>query len=522
MTAEMAGGERGARAAIAIERLSKSFVDGKPVLADVDLAIGRGEVRALLGANGSGKSTLVKILAGYHSPDRGTKITVDGRALPLPVDPDEVRDAGVRFVHQEHGLVSGMSVVDNLRLGRPYFCGPGWKIRWKQEAAAARAMFSRLGVDVDPMADVEGLPLPTLAKLSILRALGQRSGDELRLVVLDEPTASLGQQDAAQVLAWVRELARLEDVGVLFVSHRLSEVFAVADTISILRNGRVVASGPAGEFTPDGAVEAIVGRRVEAYYPKRAATPLEPVLAVRALTAGQVQEISFTVRRGEVLGLTGLAGAGFEDIPYLLADRHPDARGSCSVDGKEISLRSCPVAERIRYGIALAPADRLRMALAADASARENVVLPRLPTFVRRGLLRRPAERADAARVMAAFQVTPADSETTVGQLSGGNQQKLLVGKWLATAPKVLLLHEPTQGVDVSARHQIFSALAAFADKGGAVVVASVEYEDLAHICDRVLVLGRGKVRSELAGAQLSPETVSGAAYLADISGAAA
>lgn len=504
-------------AAIVIERLSKSFTDDKPVLTDVDLSVERGEIRALVGANGSGKSTLVKILAGYHGAGHGTKITVDGRVLPLPADPDEVRDAGVRFVHQEHGLVPGMSVVDNLRLGGRYFRGPGWKIRWKREAAAARAMFGRLGIDVDPLADVDGLPLPTLAKLSILRALDRRPGDELRLVVLDEPTAPLGREDAAQVLAWIRELARQENVGVLFVSHRLSEVFDVADTVTVLRNGGVVVSGAAGEFTPEGIVEAIVGRRVDAYYPERATAPLEPVLAVDALTAGPIQDVSFTVRRGEILGLTGLAGAGFEDIPYLLADRRRDARGSLSVDGREISLRSSPVSERIRRGIALAPVDRLRTALAADTSARENIVLPRLPAFVHRGLLRRRAERIDAAEVMARFHVTPSDTETTVGQFSGGNQQKLVVGKWLATAPKVLLLHEPTQGVDVGARREIFGALAAFADGGGAVVVASIEYEDLAHICDRVLVLGHGTVRSELAGAELSPEAVIAAAYLADV-----
>jgi ribose transport system ATP-binding protein len=502
--------------AVRIENLSKSFVEGKPVLRGVDLTINRGEVHALLGANGSGKSTLVKIFAGYHTADDGSRVAVGGVNLPLPIDSVELRKVGVRFVHQGQELVPGLSVVDNMRLGARYMTQFGWKIQWKKEKTFALEQFKEFGIDVDPLADVEGLPMSTLSKIVILRALEKDDDEEIRVVVLDEPTASLGEKDATHLMEWIRQIARDQEVGFLFVSHRLPEVFSVADTVTVLRNGEVATSGPLSNYTHDSIIEAIVGRRIEAYYPARNESLAKEVLAVTNLCGGEVQDLSFTLRRGEILGLTGIGGSGFEEVPYLLVDNARHAQGRCVIDGEEIPLKSASIAERVRRGMVLVPENRLRDALAADMSVRENVSLPRLESFYRKGLLGRTRERNHTEKVMDSVGVVPAESEMLMNQFSGGNQQKVVLGKWLATEPKVLLLHEPTQGVDVGARSEIFKALAAFVDGGGAVVVSSVEYEDLANICNRVIVFGHGRAHQEISSDALSTESVTEACYRAD------
>jgi ribose transport system ATP-binding protein len=230
-----------------------------------------------------------------------------------------------------------------------------------------------------------------------------------------------------------------------------------------------------------------------------------------------VHDVSFTLKQGEILGLTGIGGSGFEDVPYLLVDKERHTTGTCVIDGEEISLHTLSVAGRVKRGMALVPADRTKEALSTDLTVRENSVLPRLDTFFSKGVLHRSREDLDTRQVMRSVGVVPHEPEMLVGEFSGGNQQKIVLGKWLATSPKVLLLHEPTQGVDVGARSEIFKALAAFAESGGAAVVASVEYEDLANICNRIIVFGHGRAYQELTGAALSVEGVTAASYGADI-----
>lgn len=503
--------------AVSIKNLSKTFVEGRPVLNGVNLALRRGEVHALLGANGSGKSTLIKILAGYHTADNGSQVVVGGVELSLPIDPGELRRAGVRFVHQSQELTSGMTVVDNMRIGGPYFTGFAWKINWKKEKAFALEQFRRLGVEADPLLGIQGLSLTTQAKIAILRALEKSAGEQISVIVLDEPTAALGEMDAAHLIEWIRQIARDEHVGVLFVSHRLPEILAVADELTILRNGEVVAAGSVDQFTTDSIIEAIVGGRIEQYYPERPEATANEVLSVANLSGGSVHDVSFTLKQGEILGLTGIGGSGFEDVPYLLVDKERHTTGTCVIDGEEISLHTLSVAGRVKRGMALVPADRTKEALSTDLTVRENSVLPRLDTFFSKGVLHRSREDLDTRQVMKSVGVVPLQPEMLVGEFSGGNQQKIVLGKWLATSPKVLLLHEPTQGVDVGARSEIFKALAAFAESGGAAVVASVEYEDLANICNRIIVFGHGRAYQELTGAALSVEGVTAASYGADV-----
>lgn len=503
-----------------VSGLSKSFVHGRPVLRNVNLAVERGTVHALAGANGSGKSTLVKILAGYHTPDEG-EIRVKGMAVSLPVDPQKIRRAGVRFVHQDNGFVAGMSVLDNMCLGRGYSYGVGWKIRWRSEAETISEALEHHNVPVDLRADAGSLAVSTKAKLAIIRALHTRPGEERNVIVLDEPTAAMGHDEAVALGDWLRELARKEGLGVLFIGHRPQELREISDAISVLRNGEI-----AGCFTPDTVsneeiVNSIVGAEIGSFYPSRQQEQAgRPLLELRGASGDSLAGVNLSLHAGEILGVTGLQGSGFEDLPYLIFDRRPGARGSLVVDGEAVALGRSTPAEQLRRGVALVPGDRLRQAAVADLTVRDNVSQPRLRFFRRAGFIRRRLESRDAAKVSAELGVTPPNSEMKLTWLSGGNQQKVVLGKWLATAPRVLLMHEPTEGVDVGAKREIFAILSERARQGVGVLVASIEYEDLANICDRILVFGNGEVRNELKADNLSGAEVMRAAYAASLTGA--
>lgn len=501
------------------KNVTKAFVKGKPVLNGVNLDIASGEIHALAGANGSGKSTLVKILAGYHTPDEGTSIAVAGREMALPIHPLEIRRAGVRFVHQETGFIAGMSVLDNMCLGRGYLSGFGFKIRWREEARIVQEALERHQVEVDLGADAVSLAVGQRAKLAIVRALLTRPGEERRVVVLDEPTAALGREEAMELGEWLRTLAETEGIGVLFIGHRPQELRDIADRISVLRNGTLVATFRSEEVGDEELVEAIVGTRIGAFYPSRttAGDGAAPVMEVRHVGGVIVEDVSFPLRAGEIVGATGLQGSGFEELPYLLYDSERRARGTVVIDGKEFSVAEVPIAAHLRNGVALVPADRVRNAVAVEMSVSENVAQPQLPRFVRSGFLRRQEEKTFVRNVVDALSLTPRGTETRVGVLSGGNQQKVVVGKWLATGPRVLLLHEPTEGIDVMTKRELFRILAERVQQGMAVLLSTIEYEDLAHICDRILVFGHGRVQIELEGGHITGEDVMRAAYAASL-----
>jgi ribose transport system ATP-binding protein len=504
----------GRAAVITLRDVRKSYVPGVPVLQGVDLAVRAGEVTALVGANGSGKSTLVKILSGYHEPDKGSRIRFGDRDLDGHVHPAHARAAGVRFVHQDSRMVPGLTVLENLLVDR---LGTGSLVRldWPTERRRAQAFLDEHGIDVDVRDDAGALSLANAAKIAIARAAGQDGDSPLRALILDEPTAALGREDAAEMLGWVRDLARTRDVGVLLIGHRLEEVLATSDHVAVLRGGRIVASTPASELDHDRLVEQIVGRAIASYYPDRASeAPFgAPLLEVTGLRGRAVREISFSVTAGEILGITGLPGSGFDDVPYLLMDPSTGAGGALTVDGRSLDVSSASVGARMRAGLALVPADRKRRALATSVSVTGNIGLPHLRKFRSGPGLSARAEHRFAGGVVRDFAVTPGDPGTTSGNLSGGNQQKVVIGKWMSTRPRVLVVHEPTQAVDVGAKAEIFRLLADAAADGMGAVVVSVEYDDLAHLCDRVLVVGDGRVVDELTGDRLEPESLTAAAY---------
>lgn len=502
-----------------MKNISKTFVSGRPVLKNVDLSVLSGEIHALAGANGSGKSTLVKILAGYHPPDEGGEIYVDGQALNLPINPHQVREAGVRFVHQDNGFIFGMSVLDNMCLGRGYSYGPLWKINWRSERSAIEDELRRHGVQVDLDSDAKTLSVSVKAQLAIIRALHCRQDEKLKIVVLDEPTAAMGREEASNLGTWLRELSTRSGLGVLFIGHRPQELREIADRISVLRNGELVATFHTADVDNEGIVEALVGTRIGSFYPDRDVSQPEksPRLVVNSVSGKLVSEMSFSLFPGEIVGITGLQGSGFEELPYLLFDRERRGTGKLIHDGVEIDISRTSIAEHIKRGMVLVPGDRVHNSVITELSIRENITQPKLKHFRKGGLLRAGKEHSHATDVSNEFGVTPVGIDTRVGSLSGGNQQKVVVGKWMSMNPEVIILHEPTEGIDVLAKREIFRILGARAASGAAILVSTIEYEDLAHICDRILVCGHGRIQMELKGSEITGEDVLRAAYQASL-----
>ncbi|MCU1607274.1 MAG: Monosaccharide transporter ATP-binding protein family [Modestobacter sp.] len=501
--------------AIRLRDVVKTYVVGIPVLSGVDLDVPHGLVTALVGANGCGKSTLVKILSGYHAPDKGSQIWINGQEVEGHVSPEAARAAGLRFVHQDSTLVHGLSVLDNMLVGN-YRTGFGYHIRWAAERASVQAELDRWHIDVDVRDDPRDLPLATVAKLAIVRAMRTTGDEHLSGLVLDEPTAALGRDDAREMLTWTRELAAREDVGVLLIGHRIEEILSAADKVAVLRSGRIVAEQASAELTRERLVQHIVGRPVDAFYPDRSGTVSDSAaLEVAHLRGRGVADLSFSLARGEVLGVTGLPGSGFEDVPYLLMDPASGAQGQLRLGGEDLDPQRSSIATRVDRGMALVPDDRKRRAIATDLSLRENLCLPRLRTFIRRGLLHRSEEATEAERLIDEYGVQASGSRVAASSLSGGNQQKVVLAKWMSTRPSVLVVHEPTHGVDVGAKADIFQLLASAAEAGMSTVIVSVECEDLAHLCDRVLVMGDGHVAAELSGSQLTTDQLTTAVFMA-------
>ena len=495
----------------------KAFA-GRRVLNNVNLEVRRGEINALAGANGSGKSTMVKILAGYHQLDEG-RILVGGTELLSRVRAHQVRQAGVRFVHQEKGFITGMSVLDNMCLGRGYTRGVAGRIKWRYERAAIGQALERHNVNVRLDSDSSALSVADRAKLAIIRAMHTREGEERRLIVLDEATAAMAGDEAAALGAWLRDLVNIEQLGVLFIGHRPSELRDVADRISVLRNGEIVATFEADRVTDQDIVEAIVGSPVGSFYPTLTDVAGEgsAKLEVEHISGDSVSDMSFSLQPGEIVGITGIEGSGFEEVPYLLFDPERSGSGSMTMNEETIQIGQRSIQSHLRNGLALVAADRARYGFVSNLTVRENVVQPRFSQFRDRGFLSFKRERDAAQRVVDDFGVLPAGTEVRLAQMSGGNQQKVVLGKWIATDPDVLLLHEPTEGIDVATKREIFRILSEQKKMQRAILIASIEYEDLAHVCDRILVCGGGRIYAELKGGDFTGADVMRAAYAASI-----
>lgn len=486
-----------------IRSLSKTY-PGQVALSEAHLRIRPGEVHALVGQNGSGKSTLIKLLAGFVAADHGGEVLLEGERVDLwHLAAD--RRSRIRIVHQDLGLVPGLSTIENLGLGRGFDTGSFGRIKWRHEAQRAQEALTRFGLAPDVRQPLGTLTPAEQAAVAIVRAMQDWDTEHPGLLILDEPTASLNR---GEVDALFREVRRLVDqgAGVIFVSHILDEVLTLADRVTVLRDGKVVAAGvPVGELDERQLVQLIVGRPVDQLYGTTRHRTGRPVLEADMLFGITLRGVSLKVHAGEVLGVAGLVGSGRDELAGSLFGLTPRFAGKVLVD--KVKVFASP-RNSIKAGMALVPADRKRLGLDMEDRLHEHVPLPRLATVSGRIRLNHRQARAAANEWSQRFDVQPLALDRRMAKFSGGNQQKAVLARWMRTDPKVLLLDEPTQGVDIGAKAALYEAIAQTAQAGTAVVVASSDAEELVHICDRVLVLRAGMLAAELSGASLTEERV--------------
>jgi ribose transport system ATP-binding protein len=503
---------------LSVRHLSKSF-GGAQALRDVSFDVLPGEVHGLLGKNGSGKSTLVKVLAGFHAPDDGGELRFNGELVHLPLKPGDYRRLGMSFVHQNLGLVPSLTLLENLRLVL-LTCGWAGFINWGAEEAAARAALQRFHLDLDPHERIDRITPVQRALLAIVRAfeeieLARAVTGRPGLVLLDEPTPFLPAAGVDQLFGLVRSITA-SGSSVVFISHDIDEVMEITDRISVLRDGRLVGELDRAAATREAIVEHIVGRSLEAAPPRAAVTPGErpAFVQVNSLSGRMLDGVSLAVRKGEILGLTGLIGSGYEEIPYLLFGARPARAGEIVLAGRA-PLRQADLDPRaaIDMGFALLPADRHGASGIDSLSIVENMFTPDVSRFFRGGRMRNGQMVREAIDLGERFEVRPNDPALKLSALSGGNAQKVLIARWMNRSPVLLLLDEPTQGVDVGTRAQVFAALREAAARGMTVVCASSEAEQLALICDRVLVFAKGRISREIAGDALTKDEISAACY---------
>ena len=491
--------------ALEVRDLAKTFA-GNRALAGVGLLIGAGEVRCLVGGNGSGKSTLIKILSGYHHPDPGGEIHIGGQLL-RPGHPKESHRLGARFVHQDLGLILEASVTDNL------FLGDRFPVRYGMVDARAarrrcREALERLGLAVSPDTLVNELSPAQRTGVAIARAVAT-GGGSIRVLVLDEPTATLPAAEVGALLSIVRSVAAT-GVGVLYVTHRLDEVFDIGTGVTVLRNGHEIATEAVGGLTRRSLLELIVGEEVAEVHRDHDVTVSsrpDPVLRVDGLTGRTLRGISFDVMPGDIIGISGVTGSGREELNASIFGAVDRDGGTVAVNGREVQAHQ--PAHAIRSGMAFLPAERRTHGGLMSLSATENLTITALKDFWSVPSLRSRSEDQEAQRWFERLSVHPPGAwRSPLTSFSGGNQQKILLGKWLRLDPAVLLLDEPTQGVDAAATAEIYRQLLGAAERGAALVVATSDIDELVALCNRVLVIEAGALVKELTGEEVNVGSV--------------
>ncbi len=484
---------------LSVRGLSKTFASTR-ALAEVDFDLRGGEIHALVGQNGCGKSTLIKVLAGYHQADPGAQIRLGGDDVDLASTADS-RHAGFRFVHQDLGLVGTLSTVENLMLGRDLVTARGGRIRWDAERRDIERRIEALGYQFDVRRPVADLGAAERTGVAIARALWD--WESARVLVVDEPTASLPREEVATLFAALGRV-RAAGLGVIYVSHRLDEIFAIGDRVTVLRDGRRVGTWDVPDIDQDELVSAMIGgEELRPPHERVARTSGEVALKVSGLRGTVVDSVDLEVRRGEVIGIAGLTGSGREEILPLIFGAAARA-GQVLLDGRPVPAHPRGA---MRAGLALVPADRRAEGAVLESTLRENLSLTDLGRFTTRlGRLRRAAETQEAEGWIARLDVRPARSEAIFALLSGGNQQKVVLAKWLRRRPKVLLLDEPSQGVDVGAKAVIHALAREVAQDGASVIIASSDDAELCDTCDRVLVMRDGRFVGEITGDRLTVE----------------
>jgi len=490
--------ERSPAALVSFRNVSKRF-PGARALEDVSFEVRRGSCHALCGENGAGKSTLGKLLAGIEQPDAG-EIAVDGRVVHFE-EPRDALLAGIGMVHQELAFCENLSVAENLCLGD--LPGRGLFVSRREMEKRATALLAAIEAPIDVRRLVGELSVAEQQMVQIAAAVGSGA----RVIIFDEPTSSLSQHETEHFYALLDRL-KVRDVTCVFVSHRMQEIFRLCDTITVLRDGRHVATKPVDAIDEAELVQLMIGRRLDEYLPVESAHGAGgEVLRVTSLSSPRrFADIGFSIHAGEVVGIAGLVGAGRTDIAHAIFGLDPEAEGRVEVAGIPLGLRS--PAEAMRAGVGFVPEDRKRHGLVLSMRALENVTLPSLRSLARGGWLRGGAERGLASDAFARLGVRAPPLDALTAGLSGGNQQKLVLAKWLAARCRVLILDEPTRGVDVGAKAEIHSLIGRLAAEGTGVLLISSELPELVALSTRILVLRDGRLVGELARAEADQETL--------------
>jgi len=508
----------GAVPALEAKNLAKSF-GGFQALRGVDVTIAAGEVVALLGENGSGKSTLVKILSGYYEPEPGGELRLNGVDVPLPLALSRVREIGLAFVYQDLGLAGELQVVENLFVGHRATSGLGSAapINWHAERKRARQIFERYGVDLDPSAQVGRLRPTSQALLAIVRAAEelreyrQQHGEHGGVLILDEPTVFLPEHEKVFLFDLVRRVTDV-GIGVLFVSHDMSAVREIAHRAAVLRDGEKVGDVVVKDVSDADLIELVSGHRMDRAAIERATGEArlqgseaaaeasgEVVLSAKDVRGGRVRGMTFDVHAGEILGIAGLLGAGSEDLPYVLFGNVAGSSGEVTIGDWSGDVSALSPGKSIKLGVSLVPADRQQHGVVPDLPVSLNMLSLSLRNFMQGGFLRLDKLLATADERAAMYDVRPPDASLNLAALSGGNQQKVVLARWLEQSPKVMLLHEPTQGVDVATRQQIYELMRRRAAEGAAILWVTTDFDELATMAHRILLCAGGVIAGAMA-----------------------
>ncbi|RUW44255.1 MULTISPECIES: sugar ABC transporter ATP-binding protein [unclassified Mesorhizobium] len=489
--------------ALELRGIDKRF-PGVVALDNVDFTLKPGKIHALMGENGAGKSTLIKIMAGVYGKDAGT-IRMRGREVDIQSPRDSLKE-GIKVVFQEIALISEFTVAENIFL-EGYPTGRAGSIDWKKIRADSAALFNRIGFNVDPAARTGSLPVSQQQMVEIARALAH----EARVVVMDEPTSSLTPNEVSLLFTVIRRLASL-GIAVVYVSHKLDEVFEIADTVTVLRDGRHISTKPIGEHSNDTLIQDMIGRRIDNLFPRqRGAAGGKVALSVEKLsTARKLDEVSFEARAGEVLGFFGLMGAGRTELAKAIVGYDPITAGTISVDGQRLTPHDTRTG--VRLGIGLLTEDRKSEGLMGELPVYQNASLASLGAFARMGLIDTAKEHRAVQDYVDRFRIKTPSLFQQVKNLSGGNQQKVLISRWLMRGLKVIVVDEPTRGIDVGAKSEIFALIDRLAGEGLAVVMMTSEMPELLGLADRIAVMCEGRLTAIMSRDEATQEKILNAA----------
>ena len=492
----------GAVPLISARGIGKTFA-AVDVLRDVDLDLFKGEIHALLGENGAGKSTFAKILAGVHRPSRGT-LSLNGTQVEV-ANPIAAQKLGITLIHQEPISFPDLSVAENLVIGD---AGDGWfsRVPWAEMTREANRLMDLLGVRIDVTRPMRGLSIADQQMVEIARALASDS----RLIIMDEPTAPLTPREVETLFVIAR---RLRDEGrtIIFISHRLEEVRALCDRVTIFRDGNKITTDTIGNLTDADIIRLMIGRPFKEYMHKNTSEIGAVALKVENLTLpGVFSDISFEVRKGEIVGLGGLVGAGRTDVARALFGVAPATSGTISVDGKPVSITD--PSEAIDLGLAFVPEDRAAAGIFRSLSVEQNITVAVPRQIAPRGFIRRSVEKALATDAVKRLSIRLASVRQPIGELSGGNQQKAILARWLLTNPGVLILDEPTRGIDIGVKAEFYDMIGELAASGRAILLISSELPELLALCDRVLVMSEGRLTADIPRAEATQEAIMSAA----------